>query len=157
MNDRITTAKPAQPSRPPIGRRADYLHWLVMPTRWMDNDGLGHVNNVVYYSWIDTAINRYLLDTGGYDARTSPLLAFAIESQCRYHKSFTYPEDVHAGLRVARLGTTSVRYEVGLFATGEEEARAEGYFVHVFVDRVHNRPTAMTADLRAVLARIAVG
>ncbi|MEZ5854330.1 MAG: hotdog domain-containing protein [Hyphomicrobiaceae bacterium] len=101
--------------RPRIGTRTDYRHFLAIPTRWMDNDVYGHVNNVVYYSYFDTLINRYLIDAGGLDFREGPIIGLAVESLCRYHKSFAYPDQIEGGLRVGRLGTSSVRYEIGLF------------------------------------------
>jgi acyl-CoA thioester hydrolase len=141
--------------RPKIGRRADYRHFLEIPTRWMDNDVYGHVNNVNYYSYFDTLINRYLIDEGGLDFRDGPIVGLAVESLCRYYKSFAYPDVIDAGLRVGKLGTSSVRYEIGLFATGEDTARAEGHFVHVFVERTSQRPTPIPEPMRGALARLA--
>jgi acyl-CoA thioester hydrolase len=135
-------------------RRTSFKHFLTIPTRWMDNDIYGHVNNVVYYSWFDTIINRYLIDPGGMDIHGGPIIGFAVETMCRFHRPFAYPEDVEAGLRVARLGTSSVRYEVGLFGVGDDEARADGHFIHVFVDRTSQRPAVLPARLREALARI---
>jgi acyl-CoA thioester hydrolase len=139
--------------RPRIGTRADYHHFLPIPTRWMDNDVYGHVNNVVYYSYFDTLINRYLIDAGGLDFHEGPVIGLAVESLCRFHKSFAYPETVVGGLRVGRIGSSSVRYEIGLFGddAAEAEARAEGHFVHVFVDRVTQRPTPIPPKMRAAL------
>ena len=137
-----------------VGRRADYGHFLVIPTRWMDNDIYGHVNNVVYYSWFDTVINRYLIDEGGLDIQAAPVIGIAVETQCRFRRSFAYPEPVDAGLRVAHLGNSSVRYEIGLFGSGEDEARAEGYFVHVFVERATSKPVPVPDRIRAALERI---
>lgn len=141
----------------PIGKRADYPHFLPIPTRWMDNDLYGHVNNVVYYSYFDTVVNRYLIEPGGLDIHRGPVVGIVAETQCRFFKSFTYPETVDAGLRVGRLGNSSVRYEIGLFGEGEDAARAEGHFVHVFVERVSNKPTPIPASIRAALERILVG
>jgi len=135
------------------GRRADYRHFLTVPTRWMDNDIYGHVNNVIYYSYFDTVINRYLIDAGGLDIQTSAVIGITAETQCRFRRPFAYPEPVEAGLRVAQLGTSSARYEVGLFGA-EAEARAEGYFVHVFVDRGTSRPVPIPAAIRAALEQI---
>ena len=139
------------------GRRADYPHFLAIPTRWMDNDVYLHVNNVVYYSFFDTVINRYLIDAGGLDFANSPVVGIAVETMCRFHKSFTYPEVVDAGLRVGHLGNSSVRYEVGLFGSGEDRARAEGHFVHVFVERATNRPVPIPPRMREALARLKRG
>jgi acyl-CoA thioester hydrolase len=140
--------------RAPIGTRADYPHFLAIPTRWMDNDLYGHVNNVVYYSYFDTVVHRYLIDPGGLDIHKGTVVGIVAETQCRFFKSFTYPELVDAGLRVGRLGNSSVRYEIGLF--GEEDtARAEGHFVHVFVDRASNKPVPIPPGIRAALQRLA--
>jgi acyl-CoA thioester hydrolase len=119
----------------------------------MDNDIYGHVNNVIYYSYFDTVINRYLIDAGGLDIQTAPVIGITAETQCRFRRPFAYPEPVEAGLRVAQLGTSSARYEVGLFGA-EAEARAEGYFVHVFVDRGTNRPVPIPVPIRAALEQI---
>ena len=136
-----------------VGLRRDYVHFLAIPTRWMDNDVYLHVNNVVYYSYFDTIINRYLIDEGGLDFRADPVVGIAVESLCRFHKSFTYPETVDAGLRVGHLGTSSVRYEIGLFGP-EDVARAEGHFVHVFVERATNKPVPIAGRMREALARL---
>jgi acyl-CoA thioester hydrolase len=136
------------------GRRVDYPHFLTIPTRWMDNDIYGHVNSVTYYSYFDTVINRYLIDAGGLDIQTAPIIGITAETQCRFRRPFAYPEPVEAGLRVAHLGKSSSRYEVGLFGGGEAEVRAEGYFVHVFVDRVSNTPVPIPAAIRTALEKI---
>jgi acyl-CoA thioester hydrolase len=138
----------------PAGRRGDYKHFMPMQTRWMDNDLYGHVNNVVYYSYFDTLLNRYLIDHGGLDIQQGQIIGIAVETQCRFHKSFAYPDTIDGALRIGKLGTSSVRYEIGLFAQGEDLARAEGHFVHVFVDRPTQRPTPIPDRIRAALARI---
>ena len=138
----------------PVGRRVDYKHFMPLQTRWMDNDLYGHVNNVVYYSYFDTLLNRYLIDHGGLDIQQGQIIGIAVETLCRFHKSFAYPETIDGGLRIGKLGTSSVRYEIGLFAQGEDLARAEGHFVHVFVDRPTQRPTPIPDRIRAALARI---
>ena len=120
----------------------------------MDNDIYGHVNNVTYYSYFDTVINRYLIDKGGLDIQAAPVIGIAAETQCRFRRPFAYPEPVDAGMRVARLGNSSVRYEVGLFGSGEDEARAEGYFVHVFVERASSKPVPIPPAIRAALETI---
>jgi acyl-CoA thioester hydrolase len=134
--------------------RSGFPHFLVVPTRWMDNDVYGHVNNVVYYSYFDTVINRYLIAEGGLDIAGGPVIGVAAESHCRYRRAVAFPGDVEAGLRVGKLGRSSVRYEVGIFTPGEDEAAAEGWFVHVFVDRVTRRPAALPDRLREALARL---
>jgi len=146
----------SQSEAKPVGTRSEYRHFLVMPTRWMDNDVFGHVNNVQYYSFFDTIINRFLIDAGGFDYRAGPVIGYAVESLCRYHRSFAYPEDIEGALRVGRLGNSSCRYEVGLFGRGESTARAEGYFVHVFVERASGRPTSIPPQLRAALTSLLV-
>ena len=131
--------------------RADYRHFRRITTRWMDNDVYGHVNNVVYYSFFDTAVNATLIEAGVLDPATSAIIGLVVETGCRYAAPLSFPADVDAGIRVARLGTSSVRYEVGLFAADEERAAAEGFFVHVYVDRTTRRPAGLPADLRAFL------
>lgn len=138
----------------PPGKRGDYPHFLDIPTRWMDNDVYGHVNNVQYYSYFDTVINRYLIDEGRLDHLQGTVIGIAAETMCRFHRSFAYPDVVEAGLRIGRLGRSSVRYEVGLFGRGDEHARAEGHFVHVFVDRATNTPVPLPPTIRAALERI---
>ena len=142
--------------RPKAGSRSDYRHFMPIPTRWMDNDVYGHVNNVNYYSYFDTLINRYLIDEGGLDFRDGTVIGLAVESLCRYYRSFSYPNVIDGGLRVGRLGSSSVRYEIGLFGEGESTARAEGHFVHVFVERASQRPTPIPERMRAALARLVV-
>ena len=143
--------------RRPPARRAQFKHFNLIPTRWMDNDVYGHVNNVVYYSYFDTVVNRYLIDSGGLDYHSGETIGVVVETSCRFHRSFCFPEDIEAGLRVAHLGNSSVRYEIGLFGVGEDEARADGHFVHVFVDRATRRPTPMPDRMRNALARLAEG
>ncbi len=139
-----------------VGQRADYKHFRLIPTRWMDNDFYGHINNVVYYAYFDTLLNRYLIDEGGFDFTNDTAIGVAVETMCRFHRPFAYPETVDAGLRIGKLGTSSVRYEIGLFGEGEADARAEGHFVHVFVDRTTQRPVPIPAKIRVALERIRV-
>ncbi len=106
--------------RPEPGRRNQYAQFMPVQTRWKDNDVYGHVNNVEYYSYFDTVVNRYLIDPGGLDFHTAPIVGIMAETMCRFHRSFAYPEAIDAGLRVGRLGKSSVRYEVGLFGEGED-------------------------------------
>lgn len=137
--------------------RQRYLHFLQIPTRWMDNDVYGHVNNVHYYSFFDTVIADYLIHQGGLDMHADTVIGFAIESLCQYQRAIAYPEVVEAGLRVARIGNSSVRYEIGIFTQGYAEPAATGYFVHVFVDRTNgNRPTSVPEKLRNALAKITI-
>ena len=116
-------------------RRADYRHFLPIPTRWGDNDAYAHINNTVYYSFFDTVVSRFLLASGAIDLKTSPVIGVVVETGCRYLAPFSFPDLVTAGLRVARLGRTSIRYEIGIFRNEEETASAEGHFIHVYVDR----------------------
>ena len=136
--------------------RERYHHFLSVPTRWIDNDVYGHVNNVVYYSYFDTVVNGYLISSGVLDIEKSRVIGLVVETQCRYFKPITFPDAVHAGLRVARLGNSSVRYEVGIFRNDEETAAAQGHFVHVYVDREARRPTALLPEMREALERILI-
>jgi acyl-CoA thioester hydrolase len=136
--------------------RADYRHFLAIPTRWMDNDTYGHVNNVTYYSYFDTAVNEHLVNAGGLDIRKDPAIGFVVESSCSFHKSLTFPETIDAGLRVVRLGTSSVTYEIGLFKQDDDAPAATGRFVHVWVDRARERPVQVPAAIRAALAPLVV-
>lgn len=130
---------------------ADYPHRQPITTRWMDNDAYGHVNNVVYYSFFDTVVNGYLIGRGALDIEKSPVIGLVVETACQYFAPLTYPETVTAGLRVAHLGRSSVRYEIALFGEGSDVAAAQGHFVHVYVDRATRRPVELPAKLRAAL------
>lgn len=141
----------------PTPTRADYRHFVAITTRWMDNDVYGHVNNVTYYSYFDTAANRYLIDVGGLDILRAPVFGVVVESQCQYHAPIAFPQSIEAGVRVDRLGNRSVTYGIAIFPVGSEGAAAHGHFVHVFVDRDTRRPTAIPTELRAALERIRVG
>ena len=134
--------------------RADFPHLLEIPTRWMDNDVYGHVNNVVYYSYFDTVINEYLINVGGLDIAADPVIGITPETHCDFHDSLTFPEVIEAGLRVAHLGGRSVRYEIALFRKGKETPAATGWFVHVFVERESMRPTSMPEKIRAALSKL---
>jgi acyl-CoA thioester hydrolase len=131
--------------------RSDYRSWLTIPTRWNDNDVYGHVNNVEYLAFFDTAINHHLIASGVLDINGSAVIGLCIESHCTYAAPLTFPELVEAGLGVSKLGRTSVRYEIGLFPAGDPTPAATGYFVHVFVDRETRRPVEIPPPLRAVL------
>jgi acyl-CoA thioester hydrolase len=137
---------------PPADRRADFPHLSEIQTRWNDNDVYGHVNNVVYYAYFDTVINRYLIDHGGLEIEASSVIGVCVESQCRYLESIAFPDRLEAGLRVGRLGKSSARYEIGIFK--EEQLCAIGHFVHVFVDRATRRPAPMPDRIRDALARL---
>jgi acyl-CoA thioester hydrolase len=134
----------------------DYPHRLTIPTRWDDNDVYGHVNNVQYYAFFDTVINRWLIDEGGLDIHDGPVIGLCAESACRFRAAIAFPEGVEAGLRVGKLGNSSVRYEVGLFGAASGEALADGFFVHVFVDRESRRPMPIPDAIRSSLERLVV-
>jgi acyl-CoA thioester hydrolase len=129
----------------------EYPYHTVLDTRWMDNDAYGHVNNVVYYSFFDTAVNRWLIDRGVLDIGTSAAIGLVVETGCRYFQPVTFPDRVTAGLRVAHIGNSSVRYEIALFRNDEPEAAAAGFFVHVYTDRATRRPTPIPDDVRQAL------
>lgn len=135
-------------------RRGAYAHFHPITTRWMDNDVYGHVNNVVYYSYFDTVVNAHLIEEGVLDFAAGQVIGLVIETQCNYFSSLSFPDTVVAGLRVARIGTSSVRYEVGLFRNDEDVASAQGHFVHVYVDRETRRPAALPPALRTALERL---
>jgi acyl-CoA thioester hydrolase len=137
-------------------RRSDYKHFHAITTRWMDNDVYGHVNNVVYYSWFDTVVNHFLVANGALDIEHSPVIGLVVETQCNYFGSVAFPDRVTAGLRVTKLGNSSVRYEVGIFREDEETASAQGHFVHVYVDRDTRKPASIPDNMRDLLQSIEV-
>jgi acyl-CoA thioester hydrolase len=134
----------------------DYPHRQTIPTRWKDNDVYGHVNNVEYYSFFDTVINEYLIRAGGLDILGGPVIGLCAESHCAFTAAVGFPEPVEAGLRVGHLGTSSVRYEIGLFGDGGDTPAATGWFVHVFVDRATRRPVPIPAPIRSALSTLEV-
>jgi acyl-CoA thioester hydrolase len=138
-------------AKPAPEPRSAYKAFRTITTRWMDNDAYGHVNNVVYYSWFDTVVNAHLIEQGVLDIHAGETIGLVVETQCNYFSSVAFPQAVEAGLRVARIGKSSVRYEVGLFVQGEPLTAAKGHFVHVYVDRASRRPTALPAPLQSVL------
>ncbi|EGJ12117.1 MULTISPECIES: thioesterase family protein [Rubrivivax] len=142
--------------RPQPLPRSHYPRFDSITTRWMDNDVYGHVNNVVYYSFFDTAVNRWLIDAGALDMHAGEVIGLVVETQCHYFAPLAFPQRVDAGLRVAHLGRSSVRYEVGLFAEGEPVTAAAGHFVHVYVDRATRRPVALPPALLAALQPLVV-
>lgn len=131
--------------------RADFPVVRRITTRWADQDVYGHVNNVVYYSYFDTAVNAYLLDATGTDTRLLAAIGVVVESSCSFLRSLTFPADVEAGLAVTRLGSSSVSYEIGLFQGADPGAAGLGRFVHVYVDAVSRRPVPVPAEIRSVL------
>ncbi len=134
--------------------RDRYRRFLTIPTRWMDNDVYGHVNNVVYYSYFDTVVNEYLVASGSLDVQRSRVIGLVVETRCRFFKAIAFPDTVHAGLRVARLGNSSVRYEIGIFRNEEERAAAQGHFVHVYVNRETRRPAGLPVETRRALEKL---
>ena len=143
--------------RPAPETRDRYRHFLEIPTRWMDNDVYGHVNNVVYYSYFDTVVNEYLVSSGTLDIEGSPVIGLVVETGCRYFQPMAFPDTVHAGLRVARLGKSSVRYEVGLFRNDGDSAAAQGHFVHVYVERESRKPAPLPEDATQALQKLLAG
>ncbi len=137
-----------------MSSRSDFGVFQPITTRWKDNDVYGHVNNVTYYSWFDTAVNRYLIESGGLDIHSDPVIAFVVSSSCRYFSPVSYPETVEIGLRVNHLGNSSVQYGLGVFRGDGNELCAEGEFVHVFVDRASNRASPIPERIRAALEKI---
>ncbi len=137
-------------SKPHAELRSAYKVFRPISTRWSDNDVYGHVNNVVYYSWFDTAVNAYLIEQGVLDIHGGSTIGLVVETQCNYFASLAFPQAVQAGIRVAKLGNSSVRYEVGFFGEGEHTA-AKGHFVHVYVDQITRKPVALPPALKKVL------
>ena len=138
-------------SRPQPQSRESYRAFRAIPTRWADNDIYGHVNNVVYYSWFDTAVNALLIERGALDIHQGEAIGFVVETQCHYFAPIAFPQTVDAGIRVAHMGSSSVRYEIGLFAQGSQQAAAQGHFVHVYVDRQTQRPVKLPDALQRAL------
>ena len=143
-------------SRTPPGRRADYRHFHALTTRWMDNDAFRHVNNVNYFSFFDTAVTYFEMTEAGIDLLDGELRCVVAEVQCRYHSSVAFPDKLDVGLRVARIGGSSIRYEIGVFRAGEDVAAAEGFFIHVLVEAASQRPRPIPDAMRERLQRIAV-
>lgn len=143
-----------RPSRGPLRSRGSYKVWREIGTRWADNDAYGHVNNVVYYSWFDTAVNGWLIEAGLLDVAAGDPVGFVVETGCRYAKPLTYPEPVDLGLAVENVGKSSVSYRLGVFAKGNDEAVAEGFFIHVYVGRKSRRPSALPDEWRRALEDI---
>jgi acyl-CoA thioester hydrolase len=144
-------------NRPHPEARSAFRHFSRQTTRWMDNDAYGHLNNVIYYSLFDTAVNQYLIEAGALDIQRSEVIGLVVETHCNYFSSIEYPQVVEAGLRVAHQGQSSVRYEIGLFVEGQALTAARGHFVHVYVDRQSRRPVPLPAKLQEALAVLRVG
>ena len=136
-----------------IGRDV-YRHFLTIPTRWMDNDVYGHVNNVVYYSFFDTVVNKFLMEERQLDYSKGEVVGLVVQNKCQYYAPIAFPDVVVAGIKVAHIGTSSVRYEIGLFKNDEDKPAAEGHFVHVYVTRSTNKPTPLSSQMRSILEQI---
>lgn len=134
--------------------RAYYHRFYPITTRWMDNDIYGHVNNVTYYSYFDSAANRFLIEECGLDIHNGEIIGFVVSSGCDYHAPVAYPEKLEAGLTIEKLGNSSVRYNIGIFKEGEERAAASGFFVHVFVTRKDQKATAISEATREAMRAI---
>jgi acyl-CoA thioester hydrolase len=137
-------------------RRSDYRWFTTITTRWMDNDVYHHINNVQYYSFFDTAVGAFSLERGMLDIGKSPVIGLVVETGCRYFAPISFPDIVYVGLRVAKIGNSSVRYEIGIFRNDEEDASAQGFFVHVYVDEKIRKPLTIPDDIREAMKTISV-
>jgi acyl-CoA thioester hydrolase len=144
-------------TRPSPEQRSAYRYLRPIPTRWMDNDVYGHVNNVTYYSYFDTVVNGYLIERGALDIAASHVIGLVVETHCNYFSPIAFPDTITAGLRVAHRGTSSVRYEIGIFRCDDTTASAQGHFVHVYVDRAKGRPVALPDALQRAVADLMIG
>jgi acyl-CoA thioester hydrolase len=143
------------PTRPQPELRSTFKVFRRIDTRWMDNDVYGHINNVVYYSWFDTAVNAHLIEQGALDIHHGQTIGLVVETHCNYFAPLAFPQVIEAGIRVAKMGGSSVRYEIGLFAQGEDLCAARGHFVHVYVDHQSRRPvTSLPLNLKQVLEKL---
>ena len=141
-------------SRAPLRPRAAYRHWSPITTRWHDNDVYGHVNNTVYYGWLDTAVNAWLVEAGLLDVEAGDPIGLVVETGCRYAAPLAFPQPIEVGLAIAKLGTSSVTYHLGVFAEGAADAAAEGHFTHVYVGRDSRRPVPLPSAWRGTLERL---
>eukprot|EP01114_Cavostelium_apophysatum_P024532 TRINITY_DN9630_c0_g1_i1.p1 TRINITY_DN9630_c0_g1~~TRINITY_DN9630_c0_g1_i1.p1 ORF type:complete len:185 (+),score=9.55 TRINITY_DN9630_c0_g1_i1:37-591(+) len=136
--------------------RPAYKYFQSIPTRWMDNDVYGHVNNVIYYSYFDTIVCTYLIEVGKLDPENDEIVGFVVETSCKFYKPISFPQKVDGALRVAKLGNSSVVYEIGLFGEKDEEANAQGHFAQVWVDKKTNKPSAIPSKIRSALEKLLV-
>ena len=136
--------------------RSDYNYFSKKSTRWNDNDIYGHLNNVIYYELFDTAVNKWLIKNNLIDIKKGNNIGLIVQSGCNYFSSFEYPDDIDAGIRVTKIGNSSVRYEVGLFKQNNDLASADGFFIHVYVDRVSNKPINLDYEFKKKLDTIYV-
>ena len=137
--------------RPQPSIRRDYMAFQQHSTRWWDNDSYRHINNAVYYSFFDSAVNQLLIEAGVLHIDSSPVIGLVVETGCRYHASIAFPDTIHTGVRVSKIGTSSVQYDIGLFRNDSDHASADGFFVHVYVDRMTNKPQPIPHDTRKLL------
>jgi acyl-CoA thioester hydrolase len=137
--------------KPEKPKRGDYKHIAPLQTRWADNDIYGHVNNVAYYGFFDTIVNEYLISAGALDIHNGAVIGLVVETHCNYYAPAAFPDALEGALRVAHIGNSSVRYELGIFKKGEDAPLAEGHFVHVYVDRINRKPSPLPDALRAAL------
>ena len=135
--------------------RADYKHFLPLQTRWADNDIYGHVNNVAYYGYFDTIVNEYLIGAGALDIHNGKVIGLVVETGCKYFAPLEFPQKLEGALRVAKIGNSSVRYELAIFKTGDDAPAAEGHFIHVYVDREARRPVTLPDGFRSALEKLA--
>ena len=140
--------------KPTPSQLSDYAHHITMPTRWSDNDVYGHVNNAVYYFYFDTVVNKFLIAKDLLTIGQSDVIGLVVETGCQYFAPISFPDDITAGLRVGKIGTSSVRYDIGLFAGKDTTAAAQGHFVHVYVDEATRRPVPISSNMRTVLTEI---
>ena len=140
--------------KPQPHSRSTYKVFQAITTRWMDNDSYGHINNVVYYSWFDTAVNAYLIEQGVLDILQSSTIGLVVETHCNFFAPLAFPQAIETGIRVGRYGSSSVRYEIGIFAKGQSIASAQGHFVHVYVDRNSRRPVPFSEEFKLVLEQL---
>ena len=156
MNDRLRDPTAiAAPDRPQPLPRAAYRRFVPLTTRWLDNDAYGHLNNVVYYGLFDTAVNGLLIEADALDIALGPVIGYVVETHCNYFAPLAFPQQLEAGVRVGRVGGSSVRYEIGIFAAGAAETAARGHFIHVYVDRATERPVALPDSLMQVVKELA--
>lgn len=141
-------------AKPQPEPRSAYRAYRSISTRWSDNDVYGHVNNVTYYGWFDTAVNGWLIEQGLLDIARSDTVGLVVQTQCDYFSPLAYPQSVEAGLRVAHIGTSSVRYEIGIFAQGQDWCAAKGHFVHVYVDKASRKPAALSVHFKTTLEQL---
>ena len=135
-------------SRPAPEPRSAYRHFQAMPTRWADNDVYGHVNNSVYYFFFDTLVNQWLVEQGLLEVGQSEIVGLVVQTGCDFFAPIAFPDVIHGGLRVSRIGSSSVTYEIGLFKNDDDQCAAKGHFVHVYVNEESRRPVPLTEDMR---------